>query len=259
MTRNVLLRIVTFVGMIFVTVVSSIGQDRESVQLYSMFEKTADGRRVEVTRMAISVPGRPWSGIPGEGLDFPISESRVDNSSALGGNMSIYGKGVDLDLSKKQKETIATLRTEFKAKIGEMVHELAESKGKEYTKEDQEGFLEKVKDLKSEFEEKTTEVLLPHQVTQLKQMAFAKRFRLGLVSFFKLPQVKKELEISDKQLKEVDDIQKKLAKAKRDLELEHQKKMKELVQKSERDTEDVLTRKQKKKLQELTGLTKSNE
>ena len=235
----------------------SYGQERKPVEVYSVIETTKDGRDIVVTRMALSLPGKPWSGVPGRGLDFPISESRFDSQSGLEGRLSLFGKTESqLELSKAQQGELAELRKEFIGNSKDIVTAFIENKGGKLSEEDEAQLLTKMTDFKTEFESKYTDVLLPHQTKMLKQFAFGKRFKLGMLAFFKLPEVKKELGLTKDQLKKVDNIQRDLTKDKRDLEIEFKRKMRELVEKSEKDTRDVLTKRQQNKLEELTGLGK---
>lgn len=246
-----------FVFSVVMLVAHSVGaQERPPVEVYSVIEETEDGREIVVTRMALSLPGKPWSGVPGKGLDFPISESRFDTESGFEGKLSIFGKAeTQLEVSKDQMQELMKLRKEFVANATEIVTKFIEERNGELTELDETALLREMNNFKENYESQLTEVLLPFQMTQLKQFAFAQRFKVGILDFFKLPEVKKELGISDGQLKKFDKIQKELAKEKRDLEIEYQRKKRELIAKGEKDTREVLTQHQQDQLEELTGLS----
>jgi Spy/CpxP family protein refolding chaperone len=153
----------------------------------------------------------------------------------------------DLELVDEQKSKIADLRSDYNKRRTEMWKE----RSKVANKNDKEGLKKiqkKLSDLQVEQNDAFSEVLLPHQLDRIKQVARQIQLqRLGGASVaFQYGQLAKELDITAEQKKKLAEIQKKMNE-------DIAAKSKEIRAAAKKQAMEQLTAEQKTKFEELTG------
>ncbi len=154
----------------------------------------------------------------------------------------------ELDIVDSQREALAKVRTEAMTKM-RTLYDMSIPDQQERMKK----YNEAAKALGEETEKKVLDILLPHQVKRIKQIALQMQLQsagYGYSSAFQNDQLAEELKITDEQKAELIEKQKEVAK-------ENQEKTqafyKQLQEESREKVLSVLTPAQRKKLEEMTG------
>jgi hypothetical protein len=156
----------------------------------------------------------------------------------------------ELEVLPEQREQIDQLRTEVNGKLSELYKSLNEGDRTEWQKK----YYEASKELGEETEKKVRQILLPHQINRLKQIALQMKLAsAGYGSAYALTtdsDVADELEISEEQKAELRDKEKELQA---EIRTKTQEFYKQLNEEAREKLLSVLTPAQRQKLDRLIG------
>jgi len=174
----------------------------------------------------------------------------VQQASPFGQTLQwLYGAQMEkeLDIVPDQREAIQKLRTESQAKI-RTLYDLSIADPQERMKKYNEG----AKALAEETDKKVAEILLPHQLKRLQQIALQMQFQQGAYGTNPLTgeRLATELNITDEQKARLQEAQK---KALQEMQEKTQAFYKQLQEETREKILSVLTPEQRRKLDELTG------
>ncbi|WP_425617701.1 hypothetical protein NA78x_001384 [Anatilimnocola sp. NA78] len=153
----------------------------------------------------------------------------------------------ELDIVPDQRDAIQKLRVESQAKIRKL-YDLSIADPQERMKK----YNEAAKALAEETDKKVADILLPHQLKRLKQIAFQMQFQQGAYGANPLTgdQLASELNITEEQKVQLQEAQK---KALQEMQEKTQAFYKQLQEEQREKILSVLTPEQRRKLEELTG------
>lgn len=156
----------------------------------------------------------------------------------------------ELEVLPEQRDELDKLRTDVNTKVNELYKSLSEGDPAERQKK----YYEASKELGEETEKKVREILLPHQIHRLKQIALQMKLAsAGYGSAYALTtdeDVAAELEISDEQKTQLRDKEKELQA---EIRAKTQEFFKQLNEESREKLMSVLTPAQRQKLDRLIG------
>ena len=154
----------------------------------------------------------------------------------------------ELDIVDSQREALTKIRTDVMTKMRTLYDTNIPDQQERMKK-----YNEASKTLGEETEKKVLDVLLPHQIKRLKQIALQMQLQqtgYGMSAAFQNSQVAEDLKITDEQKAQLVEKQKEVAK---EMQEKTQAFYKQLQEESREKMLSVLTTAQRKKLEELTG------
>lgn len=193
-----------------------------------------------------------------------VSDGQVAEGRAGGGQQYQYANPMgqslgwlymtqiqkELEVLPEQREQLDQLRTEVNAKLSELYKSLNEGDRTEWQKK----YYEASKELGEETEKKVRQILLPHQINRLKQIALQMKLAsAGYGSAYALTadsDVADELEISEEQKSELRDKEKELQA---EIRAKTQEFYKQLNEEAREKLLSVLSPAQRQKLDRLIG------
>jgi Spy/CpxP family protein refolding chaperone len=191
-----------------------------------------------------AVRGQAVVGQPGAG-GYQISSNPLGQSLPF-----LWGPQMEkeLDIVDTQREALTKIRTDATAKLRTLYDTSIPDQQERMKK-----YNEASKALGEETEKKVLEVLLPHQIKRLKQIALQMQLQqtgYGMSAAFQNSQVAEDLKITDEQKAQLVEKQKEVAK---EMQEKTQAFYKQLQEESREKMLSVLTPAQRRKLEELTG------
>lgn len=154
----------------------------------------------------------------------------------------------ELDIVDTQREALTKLRNDATAKM-RTLYDMNIADPQERLKK----YNEASKALGEETEKKALDILLPHQIKRIKQIALQMQLQqagYGSSAAFQNSQIADELKITDEQRTQLQEKQKEVSK---EMQEKTQAFYKQLQEESREKVLSVLTPAQRKKLEELTG------
>ena len=156
-----------------------------------------------------------------------------------------------LEFTEAQNKQFEKLKSEFRTAYSKIYSDFPELKDKNLPNEARKVLNKKVhlagQKLRKEFSEKVKETLIPRQVSMVKSLRFKQTKQMfGMAHALTNNPVKEELEVTDDQKKEIQEIRKQS-------QIAMQKKMEEMKEEARKEMLKVLNSKQRKLLKEIEG------
>lgn len=163
-----------------------------------------------------------------------------------------------VDFSDEQNENFVKMQNEYRKELQSVEKKYSDLRNKDLPQEDRKVVIKKMQDeqlkLRKKFSDEAEEILVPHQMTMIKSMRFKQSVQMiGLSQTITKAPFQEEFETTDKQKKELLEIQTESQKAIQQKVLEMQNEMAKMRADAKKKMLKVLNSKQKKLLKELEG------
>lgn len=163
-----------------------------------------------------------------------------------------------VDFSDEQNENFVKMQNEYRKELQSITKNYPELYKKDLPKDDRKVLIKKLQEeqtkLRKKFSDEAEEILVPHQMTMIKSMRFKQSVQLlGLPQTITRDPFQDDFDTTDKQKKELLEIQTESQKAIQQKVLEMQNEMAKMRADAKKKMLKVLNSKQKKLLEELEG------